>query len=69
MRLVRWKSTSKYKAQARLTVRPTSRADAKAGFSDPVFSNDRDTAQRIKSYPGITGRSHPIVHRRCGLAP
>ena len=56
MRLVRMEiGPRSIKAQARLTVRPTSRADAKAGFSDPVFSNDRDTAQRIKVTPGITG--------------
>ena len=38
-----------------LTVRPTSRADAKAGFSDLVFDRGIDTAYRIKVTPGITG--------------
>jgi len=45
-----------------LTGRLTSRSDAKAGFNDPISSNDRDIAQRIKVTPGITGLSHPIVH-------
>ena len=43
------------KAQACLTVRPTSRTDAKAGFNDPILSRDRYIAQRIKVTPGITG--------------
>ena len=43
------------KAQARLTGRPTSQTDAKAGFNDPISSYDRDIAQRIKVTPGITG--------------
>ena len=43
------------KAEGSLTVRPTSRADAKAGFSDPVVLYGRAIAQRIKGTPGITG--------------
>ncbi len=42
-------------AQGRLTVRPTSRAGAKAGHSDPVVPHGRAIAQRIKGTPGITG--------------
>ena len=42
-------------AQAGLTARPTSRAGAKAGHSDPVVLNGRAIAQRIKGTPGITG--------------
>ena len=41
--------------ETRLTVRPTSRADAKAGLSDPVVLYGRAIAQRIKGTPGITG--------------
>ena len=43
------------KAEGSLTARPTSRADAKAGFSDPVVLYGRAIAQRIKGTPGITG--------------
>ena len=43
------------KAEESLTVRPTSRADAKAGLSDPVVLYGRAIAQRIKGTPGITG--------------
>ena len=43
------------KAEGSLTVRPTSRTDAKAGFSDPVVLYGRAIAQRIKGTPGITG--------------
>ena len=50
------------KAEASLTARPTSRADAKAGLSDPVVPNGRAIAQRIKGTPGITGLSPPRVH-------
>ena len=42
-------------AQGRLTVRPTGRAGAKAGHSDPVVPHGRAIAQRIKGTPGITG--------------
>ena len=42
-------------AQGSLTVRPTSRAGAKAGVSDPVVPNGRAIAQWIKGTPGITG--------------
>ena len=41
-------------AQACLTARPTSRADAKAGHSDPVALNGRAIAQRIKGTLGLT---------------
>ena len=43
------------KAEGSLTARPTSRADAKAGLSDPVVLSGRAIAQRIKGTPGITG--------------
>ena len=42
-------------AEARLTVRPTSRADAKAGPSDPAVESGIAVAQRIKGTLGITG--------------
>ena len=38
-----------------LTARPISRADAKAGHSDPVVLYGRAIAQRIKGTLGITG--------------
>jgi hypothetical protein len=50
------------KAQAGLTVRPTSRAGTKVGLSDPVAPHGRAIAQRIKGTPGITGLSPPRVH-------
>ena len=43
------------KVEGSLTARPTSRADAKAGLSDPADPSGRDVAQRIKGTPGITG--------------
>ena len=43
------------KAQGCLTVRPTSRAGAKAGLSDPTVPCGRAVAQRIKVTLGITG--------------
>ncbi len=43
------------KAKGSLTARLTSRADAKAGLSDPTVSSGRAVAQRIKGTPGITG--------------
>ena len=42
-------------AEAGLTVRPTSRAGSKDGYSDPVVPHGRAIAQRIKGTPGITG--------------
>ena len=45
-----------------MTARPTSRAGAKAGESDPVSQRGLDIAQRIKVTPGITGLSVPRVH-------
>ncbi len=50
------------KAYGSLTVRPTSRTDAKAGLSDPVVECGIAIAQRIKGTPGITGLSSPRVH-------
>ena len=50
------------KAKGRLTARPTSRAGAKAGLSDPAVPHGRAVAQRIKGTPGITGLSCPRVH-------
>ena len=41
--------------KACLTARATTRADAKAGHSDPVALNGRAIAQRIKGTLGITG--------------
>jgi Family of unknown function (DUF6467) len=49
-------------AQGGLTARPTGRAGAKAGHSDPVVPYGRAIAQRIKGTPGITGLSPPRVH-------
>ena len=42
-------------AQGSLTVRPTGRAGAKAGTSDPAMARGCVVAQRIKGTPGITG--------------
>ena len=42
-------------AKGCLTVRPTSRAGSKDGYSDPVVPHGRAIAQRIKGTPGITG--------------
>ena len=41
--------------EARLTVRPTSRADAKAGPNDPMVECGIAIAQRTKGTLGITG--------------
>src|SRR5574338_1487157 len=49
-------------AKGGLTARPTSRAGAKAGHSDPVVLYGRAIAQRIKGTPGITGLFLPRVH-------
>jgi hypothetical protein len=43
------------KAKGSLTARPTSRAGAKAGLSDPTVASGSAVAQRIKGTPGITG--------------
>ena len=48
--------------QGSLTARPTSRAGAKAGHSDPAVACGSAVAQRIKGTPGITGSSCPRVH-------
>jgi hypothetical protein len=42
-------------AKGCLTVRQTSRAGRKLGYSDPVVPYGRAIAQRIKGTPGITG--------------
>ena len=42
-------------AQGSLTARPTGRAGAKAGPSDPTTPSGRVVAQRLKGTPGITG--------------
>ena len=47
--------TLRVRAEACLTARPTGRAGAKAGPSDPVVLYGRAIAQRIKGTPGITG--------------
>ena len=49
-------------AEGCLTARPTSRADAKAGHSDPVVASGSAIAHRTKGTPGITGLSLPRVH-------
>ena len=41
--------------EARLTARPTSRADAKAGPNDPMVDCGIAIAQRTKGTLGITG--------------
>ena len=61
LRLVGNQSSS-VMAKGSLTVRPTGRAGAKAGHSDPVVPYGRAIAQRIKGTPGITGLSRPRVH-------
>ena len=42
-------------AQGSLTARPTGRAGAKAGHSDPVVLHGRAIAHRTKGTLGITG--------------
>ena len=57
-------------AEASLTARHTSRADAKAGVSDPRFGSGCRTGLTDKSYPGdnrLIGPESP--YRRPGLAP
>ena len=54
LRAVGNRSTSAM-AEARLTARPTGRAESKDGHSDPVVPRGRAIAQRIKGTPGITG--------------
>src|SRR6516164_9335663 len=53
---------SSAKLQGSLTARPTSRAGAKAGLSDPAMACGSVVDQRIKGTPGITGLSCPRVH-------
>ena len=43
------------KAEGSLTARPTSRAGAKAGPSDPTVACGSAVAHRLKGTPGITG--------------
>ena len=43
------------RVEVRFTVRPTGRAVAKAGPSDPAVECGIAVAQRIKGTPGITG--------------
>jgi hypothetical protein len=50
------------KAEASLTVRPTSRTGTKVGLSEPAVLNGKAVDQRIKATPGITGLSPPRVH-------
>src|SRR3954465_13837876 len=50
------------RAQGSLTARPTGRAGAKAGTSDPAPAGGSGVDQRIKGTPGITGLSCPRVH-------
>ena len=53
---------SSAKVKECLTARLISRADAKAGLSDPVIPYGRVIAHQIKGTPGITGLSPPSVH-------
>ena len=46
---------SSVKVEGCLTARPISRADAKAGLSDPAVLDGKAVAQQIKGTPGITG--------------
>jgi Family of unknown function (DUF6467) len=46
---------SSARAQGSLTARPTGRAGAKAGPSDPTVAGGSAVAQRLKGTPGITG--------------
>ena len=50
------------KVEGCLTARLISRADAKAGPSDPVIPYGRVIAHQIKGTLGITGLSPPRVH-------
>ena len=50
------------KAEARLTARPTRRAETKVGLSDPTARSGTAVAYRIKATLGITGWSCPRVH-------
>ena len=50
------------KVEAGLIVRVTTRANAKAGLSDPMVVSGNARAQRIKVTLGITGLSPPRVH-------
>jgi Family of unknown function (DUF6467) len=43
------------RTQGSLTARPTGRAGAKAGPSDPMAPSGRAIAKRLKGTPGITG--------------
>src|SRR5687767_8607249 len=54
-------------AKACLTARPTSRAGAKAGHSDPVVLYGRAIAQRIKGTLGIKAEFFPRVHIKGGV--
>ena len=54
--------TLSVRAKGSLTARPTSRADAKAGPSDPTAACGSAVAHRLKGTPGITGLSCPRVH-------
>ena len=53
---------SSAKVEECLTARLISRADAKAGLSDPVIPDGRVIAHQIKGTPGITGLSPLSVH-------
>ena len=53
---------SSVRVEGCLTARPISRADAKAGPSDPVIPYGRVIAHQIKGTLGITGLSLPSVH-------
>ena len=46
---------SSARAQGGLTARPTGRAGAKAGPSDPTVAGGSAVAHRLKGTPGITG--------------
>jgi len=56
--------TLSVKAKESLTVRPTSRAGAKAGLSDPTVPSGRAVAQRTKVTLGISLWSRLTVRLR-----
>ena len=49
------------KAEGSLTARPTSRAGAKAGLSDPTVPSGRAVAQRIKVTLGMRQKLSRLV--------
>jgi hypothetical protein len=58
--------TLSVKAKGSLTARPTSRAGAKAGLSDPTVPSGRAVAQRIKVTLGISTSVSPAMSENIG---